>query len=251
MSKPHYQENLSLSSPILLDKEYKAPKIAKMLSILKAANLIGYKRRGIAVDLGCSGGLFTHSLTQHFEHIIGIDIDPHALALAQSENNSPNIFFLLGSAEGLPLPSNSVELLLCNHVYEHVPDASRLFSEIERILKPGGSCYLGAASRLTLIEPHYHLPFLSWLPKPLAHRYMRLTGHGSYYYENLRTLGGIRKLISRFNTTDYTLQVIADPDRFHARDLLPKKSLLDQIPMWTWRAFYYLLPSYIFILTKK
>lgn len=251
MNKPRYQENLSLHSPILLDKEYKAPKIAKMLSILKAADLIGAEQRYVAVDLGCSGGLFTQSFVQYFEHIIGIDIDPHALARAQNENQSPNLLFVLGSADNLPLPSDSVDLLLCNHVYEHVPDAPRLFSEIERILKPGGSCYLGAASRLTLIEPHYHLPFLSWLPKPLAHRYMRLTGRGSYYYENLRTLGGIRRLVSRFNTTDYTLQVVADPDRFHARDLLPKGSFFDRVPLWAWRALYSLLPSYIFILTKR
>jgi len=44
-----------------------------------------------------------------------------------------------------------------------------------------------AGSRLALIEPHYRLPFLSWLPRPLATAYLRLSGRGSSY-EGIRFL---------------------------------------------------------------
>lgn len=251
MSTTDYQTDLSLQSPILLDTGYKRPKIQKMLAVLADCGAISPEEpRGVAVDVGCSGGLFASAVAGSFEQVIGVDIDGNALAVARRDFAVPNVVYLKGDSMRLPLPDASVDLVICNHVYEHVPDARRLFAEIFRVMKQDGCCYLGAASRLTLMEPHYHLPFLSWLPKPLADFYMRMTGRGDRYYENLRTLQGIRSLIDAFVTSDYTLRILDDPDRFHARDLMPKGGLVDRIPGWLWRAAYWLLPSFIFILRK-
>ena len=38
----------------------------------------------------------------------------------------------------IALPANSYDVLLCNHVLEHVPDLDKALSEIKRVLKPGG-----------------------------------------------------------------------------------------------------------------
>ncbi len=198
MKIPEYQKDLSLSSPILLDKEYKKAKVMKMLAILDDTKVLDRPEESLAVDVGCSGGLFTSALAPRFTSVAGIDIDPHAIAVASNENPADNLTYLLADSQELPFPDGSVDLIICNHVYEHVPDAAVLFDEIWRVLKPSGICYLGAASRLIPVEPHYHLPFLSWLPKPLAHRYMRVTGKGEYYYEKLRTYWGIRRLTSKF-----------------------------------------------------
>lgn len=43
---------------------------------------------------------------------------------------------------GLPMADNSVELFVCNHVLEHVPDVALALSEIRRVLKPGGTAIL-------------------------------------------------------------------------------------------------------------
>jgi len=147
-------------------------------------------------------------------------------------------------------PDGSFEVVVCNQMYEHAPDAYQLLQEIYRLLVPGGVCYFGAVSRLTPIEPHYRLPFLSWLPKPIAHLYMRAAGKGERYYENLRTYWGLKALLSDFVVHDYTLKVIGDPDKFNARDMIPKGSLLDCIPLFVWQLAYSILPSYIFILRK-
>jgi SAM-dependent methyltransferase len=221
-----------------------------MQAILRDAGALDMPAPRLAVDIGCSRGFFTAPLAPYFSSVVGVDIDAHALHLAQAESRSPNVGFVSGDSQRLPFADASAQLVICNHVYEHVPEAERLFNEIERVLAPGGMCYLGAASRLTLMEPHYHLPFLSWLPKPLAHRYMRAAGKGDFYYERLRTYQGICRLISRFEILDYTLKVVADPDRYAARDLFPKGGLLERIPMWIWKSLYWFLPSYIFILRK-
>lgn len=242
-----YQHNLLEKSPILMNLEYKKIKVEKMLAVLGEAGVLG--RGGIAVDVGCSVGFFCKALSPWFRQVIGLDIDDGAISIAC--NVSPaNVDFRVADSMALPFQDGSVDLVVCNHVYEHVPDADRLFSEIYRVLKPGGVCYLGAASRLTIIEPHYHLPFLSWLPKPIAHRYMRMFKKGTEYYENLRTYRGVRGLIDRFEVVDYTLRIIEDPDLYCARDMIPSGGLIEKIPKAIWRLLYPFLPSYIFLLKK-
>ena len=245
-----YQNDLSIHSPILLDRDYKRPKVEKLLAVLADAGLLGDGTGGLAVDVGCSRGFFAEALAPHFAEVLGVDIDPHALRLAHESRDESSPHYLRGDSLNLPLPDASVDLVICNHVYEHVPSAEALFAEIRRVLRVGGMCYLGAASRLTPVEPHYHLPFLSWLPKWLADPYMRVSGKGDRYYENLRTYWGIRRLISEFEVLDYTLKIVEDPDTFRARDLFPKGSLVARMPLWLWRACYPLLPSYIFLLKK-
>ncbi|MGW8227846.1 MAG: methyltransferase domain-containing protein [Gammaproteobacteria bacterium] len=242
----HYQENLSLKSPILLDANYKQTKVNKMLAVLQDAGAL-CGQGGIAVDVGCSIGFFAKGLSPYFECVYGLDIDEHAINMAKEEPVS-NVKFQIVDTLFLPFEDTSVDLVICNHVYEHVPDPDRLFKEIMRVLRPGGMCYLGAASRLTIMEPHYHLPFLSWLPKSLANQYMKLAGTGDEYYENLKTYWGIQKMVSGFKVDDYTLRIIDNPDKFFMRDIMPKGCLLDKVPKRVWRLLYQLLPSYIFIL---
>ncbi len=47
---------------------------------------------------------------------------------------------------------NKFHVVICNQMYEHVPDPERLMNEIFRILTPGGICYFGAINRLKIIE---------------------------------------------------------------------------------------------------
>lgn len=64
-------------------------------------------------------------------------------------------------------------MLLCAmEVYEHVPQASRMMDEGYQVLKENGFCYFSAADKYMVMEGHYHLPFLSWIPKRLAHFYL-------------------------------------------------------------------------------
>lgn len=250
MDELEYQRDLSLHSPILLDAAYKQSKVDKMLAVLEDAGVVSVQAKALAVDIGCSRGFFIRGIAPYFRAAIGIDIDRNALTMAANENPYGHLHYLLGDSLKLPLPDRCADLVICNHVYEHVPDPHRLFAEIYRVLNGGGVCYFGAASRLIPVEPHYHLPLLSWLPKGLAHRYMRLAGKGDRYYENLRTWWGIRRLLGGFTVTDYTLRILADPERFQARDLLPKGGLLSKVPGWLWRRLYWLLPTYILLLRK-
>lgn len=44
--------------------------------------------------------------------------------------------------QALPFPDNSFDLILCNHVLEHIPDDRRALRELYRVLKPNGLAFL-------------------------------------------------------------------------------------------------------------
>jgi ubiquinone/menaquinone biosynthesis C-methylase UbiE len=136
-------------------------------------------------------------------------------------------------------------------MYEHVPDADQLLKEIRRILVPGGVCYFGATNRLKVIETHYgRLPFLSYLPKPLANLYLRILGRGHRYYENLYTYWTLKKMCREFQVTDYTQAVVREPERYRASDALEPGSLQQRLALIVLHSAYWFFPGYIWLLTK-
>lgn len=243
------QKDLSTITPILLDSEYKSPKVKKMLAVLESHGVL--RSGGEALDVGCSAGFFCGGLAQHFEKVWGIDIDAGALELAESRNVESNVEFKLIDDDCIPFPDQVFDLVVCNHVYEHVPSSEFLIEEIQRVLKPGGVCYFGAASKYVVIEPHFKLPFLSWLPKFIAHRYMRVFGKGDYYYEKLRSYGGIMRLVGDFEVVDYTVPVIKNPRKYCAEDMIKEGGVLSNTPSWILELLKPLMPSFILLLRKR
>lgn len=84
----------------------------------------------------------------------------------------------------LPFADESFDVVLTNHVIEHVGDeqAQRAhLAEIHRVLRADGVGYLAVPNRWMLVEPHYGLAFLSWLPRPLRTTYLRLMHRGERY----------------------------------------------------------------------
>lgn len=92
--------------------------------------------------------------------------------------------FQLVDGVDLPFADTHFDVVISNHVIEHVGDADaqhRHLSEIRRVMKPGGVGYLAVPNRWMLTEPHFHLIFLSWWPRTWRTPYLRLMGKGEYY----------------------------------------------------------------------
>jgi len=112
---------------------------------------------GITVlDLGCGTGrdLFIVSkLVGENGHVIGIDMTEEQLEVGRRLTDKqmkrfgfekPNVSFLDGYIEDLDsvgLEDNSVDVVISNCVINLSPDKKRVFSEIFRVLKPGGELY--------------------------------------------------------------------------------------------------------------
>lgn len=84
----------------------------------------------------------------------------------------------------LPFPDAAFDIVVYNHVIEHVGDRPEQLAhlrEIRRVLAPGGLLYLAVPNRFTVVEPHYKLPFLSWLPQRAADAWVRSRGRHDWY----------------------------------------------------------------------
>ena len=84
----------------------------------------------------------------------------------------------------LPFEGASFDVVISNHVIEHVGDAAAQLDhlrEIHRVLKPTGTGYLAVPNRWMLTEPHYRLKFLSWWPHGWRTPYLRLWRKGEFY----------------------------------------------------------------------
>ena len=249
MGNKEYQYDYSAIEPEMSDSPKREQKGRKILSVLN--DYYGGGLSGLSLlDVGCSMGFIANLLAGSFGKVVGADIDDKAIAHAAASFKAPNLSFAVQDGIKLDFGDAAFDVVVCNHVYEHVPDRAALFSEIRRVLKPGGVCYLAAANRLVLIEPHHRLPFLSWLPKPLAHLYVRLFGKGGSYYENLLTLRGIREMVSAFSVADYTGKILADPLKYSATEMVSPGSFSQGAALFLFRYFYWLMPTYIWLLKK-
>ncbi|WP_114241715.1 bifunctional 2-polyprenyl-6-hydroxyphenol methylase/3-demethylubiquinol 3-O-methyltransferase UbiG [Dyella sp. C9] len=98
----------------------------------------------------------------------------------------------------LPYADRSFDVVISNHVIEHVGDeASQLIHlrELKRVLKPGGQGYLAVPNRWMVMEPHFRVPLLSWLPRSWRSPYLRLAGKGEHYDCEPLTMGRAERLI--------------------------------------------------------
>jgi 2-polyprenyl-3-methyl-5-hydroxy-6-metoxy-1,4-benzoquinol methylase len=247
-----YQSNYT-ENPVarsnMYDEQARLAKARKIVAVLK--DYLGDTGSLTLLDISCSTGIISGYFAGRFGRVTGIDIDEAAVAHAQASRDAGNLEFHVMDALNTDFADNSFDVVVCNQMYEHVPDAGRLMREIARILVPGGVCYFGATNRLKVVETHYgRLPFLSWLPKPLAHLYLRLLGRGTHYYENLHSCPTLKRLCRRFELVDYTARVVSEPERFEVSDIVQPGSLQQRLALAVLKYAYWLSPGYIWLLKK-
>jgi arsenite methyltransferase len=96
------------------------------------------------LDLGSGGGidvLLSAKRVGPTGRAIGLDMTDEMLALAQrnaAEAGATNVEFVRGHIEDIPLPAESVDVVISNCVINLAADKPAVFREIARILRPGG-----------------------------------------------------------------------------------------------------------------
>ncbi|HEY5648795.1 MAG TPA: methyltransferase domain-containing protein [Nitrospiria bacterium] len=96
------------------------------------------------LDIGSGSGtdvLLASNLVGPAGKVYGLDMTEAMLRKARANADklgAGHVEFLEGNAEAIPLPDHSVDVVISNGVLNLVPDKSRAFSEIFRVLRPGG-----------------------------------------------------------------------------------------------------------------
>lgn len=102
------------------------------------------KEGDTVVDLGSGAGndvFIARAETGEKGKVIGIDFTEEMIIKAKQNNEKlgyKNVEFRYGDIENLPIKDNSTDVVVSNCVLNLVPDKTKAFNEIYRILKPGG-----------------------------------------------------------------------------------------------------------------
>lgn len=192
---------------------------------------------GRVLDLGAGMGTNSHALSSHFDEVVAVEPVRERVEFMQdrfSQEGLKNIRIVRTSIWDLPFADDTFDLVAMNGVLEWVaagrqgdPEEIQLsaLKNVLRILKPGGSLYLGIENRyvpgyfIGYPDPHCGLPFLTVLPRKLAQLYAKFRGWPPYR-NYLYSRRGYRKLLWRCGFEEFRC-FAALPSYNHPRHLVP------------------------------
>lgn len=130
------------------------------------------------LDVGSGRGGFLVDAAKRGMRAVGVEINPKAIARAheRAEGAGVSIEAKEGRAEALPFPDASFDFANVCEVLEHVPSPSRVLSEVARVLSSTGVAYVSIPNRFGFFDPHYHVPFVNWLPRAWSFAFLRFLG---------------------------------------------------------------------------
>ena len=90
------------------------------------------------LDIACGEGYGSKLLSAKASKVYGVDIDPVAVQNATNKYKAPNLSFIQGSADKIPLADSSVDTVVSFETIEHHDKHEEMLKEIKRVLKPDG-----------------------------------------------------------------------------------------------------------------
>jgi len=166
--------NIGRNSHVVFDNRLaKAKKIEKIIELEKK---IRSEQKLLEVGTG-SGGIAFYFANYHQQKVFAVDV-------IDNRQFRDGYNFQLVTDTKLPYEDNFFDIVISNHVIEHVGEKQQQqehLDEIYRVLKPDGLLYLAVPNRWMLVEPHYQLIFLSWLPKKYRSTYLKKVKNIDFY----------------------------------------------------------------------
>jgi len=228
---------------------------SRLLKARKIVRLVGeaiFDTANRALEVGCGSGVISKAL-----HEVSIGkLEVHAVDVTDNRVETTGYAFQKVSGTDLPYPDGSFDIVITNHVIEHVggrSDQANHLKELKRVLKPNGVIYFAMPNKWRFIEPHYHIALLSWLPQPLSNSLVRLSRRGTYY--DCRPLGirDIRKLFNEcgLDARDSTVEALrATLDIEHGNH--PVARLVNGfLPNWLLACGLPIMPTFVYLLKPK
>jgi len=127
----------------------------------------------IVLDVGCGYGGYSLDVARaEARSVVALEIDRGVITEIKTSANHPNLHFVLGAGESLPIRNSSVDVTFLMDVLEHVRCEGPILQEVHRVLKYDGRLFISAPNRFYPLETHgrYQLfPFLPYIPKQLRY----------------------------------------------------------------------------------
>jgi SAM-dependent methyltransferase len=163
------------TSPKILQR-YANPPADTLFPLEYAFHLVGDIRGQTALDYGCGDGCDTSLLASRGARVYALDLSPDLLRRTalrtRADGFDESVHLLCGSAHAIPLPDDSVDLVVGHAVLHHL-DLTLASREVHRVVRPGGRAIFLEPIRdsrlLRMIRPliPYRQPDISPYERPL------------------------------------------------------------------------------------
>ncbi|NII53146.1 SAM-dependent methyltransferase [Lutibacter sp. SG786] len=226
----------------LASRRLKGLKIERLLGLVPGA-----RRR--LLEIGCGSGGISHYFATHPQ----LDLDVDAVDVTDSRGITDGYRFHQVDGTALPFLDGEFDIVLSNHVIEHVGERSEQMHhlrEIWRVLRQDGTCYLAVPNRWMLVEPHYRLAFLSWLPISMRTAYLRLSGKGTFYDCLPLSMGELEDMLDEAGFAYRNVCVDALGETLSIERPGGVRKLLRRVPRKVWERLRPAIPTLIYVLRK-
>lgn len=127
------------------------------------------------LDLGCGTGVYVAAFARAGCDVSGVEPFTEARKTANAVLDQLGVDARVtdGNAEHIPFADSTFDFVYANQVIEHVADANASFTEVARVLKPGGAFWFSAVSVLCPVQNEIRrFPLFPWYPDALKRRIM-------------------------------------------------------------------------------
>jgi SAM-dependent methyltransferase len=227
----------------LASRRYKGLKIERLLKLTPGGSRLRM------LEIGCGSGGISHYFATHDE----LDIEVDAVDVTDSRGITDGYRFQMVSDTRLPFANESFDVVISNHVIEHVGERTEQMDhlgEIRRVLRHNGICYLAVPNRWMLVEPHYRLAFLSWLPASMRSAYLRTWRRGPFYDCVPLEMSTLERML---NKSGFAFRNVCVDALYHTFSIEKPQGLvrfLGALPRWFWMALRPVIPTLIYVVRK-
>jgi len=223
----------------------KAEKIAALLKLDATPN-----RRFRLLEIGTGSGVIAHYFATH----PGYECEVDAVDVLDQRQVTEGYRYQTLTGVELPFEDGSFDIVISNHVIEHVGGAGEQLAHLQsiaRVLKSGGTAYLATPNRWQPVEPHYRLAFLSWLPVRWRSPYVRWRDAGDCYDCNPLTMPELERLL-RAAALEYTNQCWQAIRAMSMMETAPKLSiaLISHLPGKCIQPLRRFSPTHVYLLRR-
>ena len=102
----------------------------------------------VVLDIGSGVGYGSKILAEKASSVVAIDLSEEAVRYANEQYAGDNIETLVGDGRGLPLASDSVDVVVSFELIEHLHSQKAHLHEVDRVLKPNGVTVISTPNRI-------------------------------------------------------------------------------------------------------
>lgn len=162
------------------------------------------------LDIGTGNGEIANYIAGKNNHVYSVDVQKLV------DDKKCSFQFIQVKDERLPFADNFFDIVISNHVIEHLEKGMRHLNEINRVVKPRGGCYFATPNRNFPWEVHTRTLLIHYFP---YQAFWRILKHLHRYQEPIYLMqyGEMKKafLQAGFTYEDFTMKVINYPERYH------------------------------------